>query len=179
MNKTKNTTRIIVGNALLIALTIVFTLISNYIPIIPGVTINLSLITIALAAMLYGWKSGLLIGAVNGIIVMFSATIFFAENPTATVFICLLKSGLAGVISAMLFKLISKKNEYVAVGVSSIIIPLVNTGLYILGVYLFFSREFFYGVLPSTLNCAIELLMSIFLTPAVYLILKTFNKKNK
>lgn len=179
MNKTKNTTRIIVGNALLIALTVVFTLISNYIPIIPGVTINLSLITIALSAMLYGWKSGLLIGLVNGIIVMFSAAIFFAENPTATVFICLLKSGLAGVISAILFKLVSKKNEYIAVGVSSIIIPFINTGLYILGVYLFFSREFFYAVLPSTLNCAIELLMSIFLTPAVYLILKTFNKKNK
>ena len=177
MNRTKNTTKIIVGNALLIALTIVFTIISNYIPIVPGVTINLSLVTIALAAMIYGWKSGLLIGLVNGAIVMLSAGIFFAENPVATVFICLLKSGLAGVISAILFKLISKKNEYVAVGVSSIIIPIVNTGLYVLGVYLFFSREFFYAVLPSTLNCAIELLLSIFLTPAVYLILKTFNKQ--
>ena len=177
MNRTKNTTKIIVGNALLIALTIVFTIISNYIPIVPGVTINLSLVTIALAAMIYGWKSGLLIGLVNGAIVMLSAGIFFAENPVATVFICLLKSGLAGVASAILFKLISKKNEYVAVGVSSIIIPIVNTGLYVLGVYLFFSREFFYAVLPSTLNCAIELLLSIFLTPAVYLILKTFNKQ--
>ena len=177
MNRTKNTTKIIVGNALLIALTIVFTIISNYIPIVPGVTINLSLVTIALAAMIYGWKSGLLIGLVNGAIVMLSAGIFFAENPVATVFICLLKSGLAGVASAILFKLISKKNEYVAVGVSSIIIPIVNTGLYVLGVYLFFSREFFYAVLPSTLNCAIELLLSVFLTPAVYLILKTFNKQ--
>ena len=177
MNRTKNTTKIIVGNALLIALTVVFTIISNYIPIVPGVTINLSLVTIALAAMIYGWKSGLLIGLVNGAIVMLSAGIFFAENPVATVFICLLKSGLAGVASAILFKLISKKNEYVAVGVSSIIIPIVNTGLYVLGVYLFFSREFFYAVLPSTLNCAIELLLSVFLTPAVYLILKTFNRK--
>ena len=177
MNKSKNLIKILVANALLIALTIVFTLISNNIPIIPGVSINLSLVTIAIAAILYGWKSGLLIGLVNGAIVMLSAGIFFAENPVATVFICLFKSGIAGMISGLLFKLISRKNEHVAVGVSCIIIPVLNTLFYILGVYLFFSKEFFIMVAPSTINCVLELLISIFLSPAVYYILKAIKKK--
>ena len=53
-------TRWIVGNALLVALCVVLTLISNYIPI-GGITINLALITIALAAILYGYKSALFV----------------------------------------------------------------------------------------------------------------------
>ena len=102
--KKNKTTRFIVGNALLIALTVVFTMIN--IPIVPGVSLNLSLVTIALAAIIYGWKSGLFVGLVNGAFVIISAGIFLAENPIATVIVCLLKSGLAGLLSGLIYNLI-------------------------------------------------------------------------
>lgn len=174
MNK-RNITRFIVGNALLIALTVVFSLIN--IPIVPGVSLNLSLVTIALASIIYGWKSGFVVGAVNGALMIISAGVFLAENPVATVFICILKTSLAGVVSALLFKVINKKNEAIAVLIASLIIPIVNTLIYVLGIYLFFSYEFFIAVLPSLLNFAIEVAVSILLSPSVYYIIKVIRKK--
>lgn len=170
------TTRFIVGNALLIALTVVFTMIN--IPITPGVSLNLSLVTIALASIIYGWKSGLFVGLVNGALVIISAGIFLAENPVATIIICLLKSGVAGLISGLLFNLIKGKNEIIAVLLASLIIPIVNTSIYVLGIYLFFSYEFFIAVLPSLLNFAIEVAVSILLSPTVYYVLKVFKQRH-
>lgn len=178
MNSLKNTIKIIVGSALLIALTVVFTFISNNVQIIPGVGINLSLMTIALAAILYGWKSGLLVGLANGAIVMIGAALFFAANPYATPVICLLKSGLAGVISALLFNLISKKNKHVAVFVSCLIVPLVNTGIFMLSSYIFFPKEFFMAYcIPSIWNFLLEIGIGIILSPSVYYIIKTIEKR--
>lgn len=178
MNKTKNTTKTIVGSALLIALTVVFTFISNNVQIVPGVGINLSLITIALAGILYGWKSGLLVGLVNGAIVMIGAAFFFAANPYATPFICLLKSGLAGLISALLFAVISKKNVHVAVFVSCIVVPLINTGIFMGASYLFFPKEFFLAYcIPSIWNFLLEIGISIILSPSVYYIIKVVEKR--
>ena len=178
MNKTKNMTKTIVGSALLIALTVVFTFISNNVQIVPGVGINLSLITIALAGILYGWKSGLLVGLVNGAIVMIGAAFFFAANPYATPFICLLKSGLAGLISALLFAVISKKNVHVAVFVSCIVVPLINTGIFMGASYLFFPKEFFLAYcIPSIWNFLLEIGISIILSPSVYYIIKVVEKR--
>ena len=179
MNTNKKMTKMIVTNALLIALTVVFTFISNNVQIVPGVGINLSLITIALAAILYGWKSGLIVGAVNGGIVMIGAAFFFAANPVATPFICLIKSGLAGVISALLFKFISRKNENIAVYVASIIVPLVNTGVFMLTSYMFFPTEFFLAYcIPSIWNFLLEIAISIFLSPTIYYVFKIFEKRH-
>ena len=127
MNK-RNVTRFIVGNALLIALTVVFSLIN--IPIVPGVSLNLSLVTIALVAIIYGWKSGLVVGAVNGALMIISAGVFLAENPVATVFVCILKTGLAGVVSALLFKVIR------------FIVPFFYDIFILLHVFVFFKNSF-------------------------------------
>lgn len=177
MNNTKKVIQTIVTNAILIALTVVFTIISNYIQIFPNVSLNLSLVTIALAAIIFGYKSALVVGLINGLIVMISAGVFFAENPIATVFICLLKSSLAGLVSALLFKLIKKANGHVAIFVSCLVVPLINTGLFVLGVYLFFPYNFFIIYLPSSLNVIIEVATSVILTPMVYYIIKIFKSK--
>lgn len=178
MNKNK-TVRLIVANALLVALTVVFTFISNNVQIVPGVGINLSLITIALAAILYGWKSAMIVGAINGIVVMVGAAFFFNANPVATPFICLIKSSLAGIVSALLFNLISKKNEHIAVYVASIIVPLINTLIFMGLSYLFFPTEFFLAYcIPSIWNFLLEIAISIFLSPAVYYIVKVYRKNH-
>ena len=178
MNNNKIMTKMIVTNALLIALTVVFTFISNNVQIVPGVGINLSLITIALAAILYGWKSGFVVGLVNGGIVLIGASFFMAANPIATPFICFIKSGIAGLISALLFKLLENRNRHVAVYLSCLIVPLLNTGLFMLSTYLFFPKEFFLSYcIPSIWNFLLEIAISIFLAPTCYYILKIFEKK--
>ena len=183
MNKNKNMIRTIVGSALFVALTVVFTEISNYIQIVPGVTINLSLLTIALSAILYGWKGGLIVGLVNGILVYIgpSGQFFAGENAIITPIICLLKTGLAGVVSSLLFNLISKKNLHVAVFASCIIVPLLNTAVFMGLTYLFFPIEFFLTYcIPGFWNFILEMAVSIVLAPSVFYIIKNYiNKKQK
>lgn len=170
-------TRWIVGNALLVALCVVLTLISNYIPI-GGITINLALITIALAAILYGYKSALFVGAVNGIVVMFAAQAFFAISPVGTVIVCLLKSGLAGLISALVYNLLKNKNHHLGVILATILVPIVNTFIFIIGSLIFFNGVF--GQLISLFiaaNFIIEFVINLLLSPSIYYIVNLFKKR--
>lgn len=178
MNKRKKID-MIVGNGLLIALTVIFTLISNNIPI-AGISINLSLITIALAAILYGELSGMLIGAVNGGLVMLSAAPFFAINPVATVFVCLLKSMIAGLVAALIYKIFKKKHDQIGAILATIVVPIVNTTIFIIGSLLFFN-----GLIGDLItlfisaNFIIEFIISALLSPTIYFIVKTYRKKSQ
>ncbi len=175
--KKNDLTRLIIGNGLLAAFTVVFTLISNNI-LIAGLSINLSLITIALAAILYGPWSGLFIGFVNGGMVMLSAAGFFAINPVATVFVCLLKSGLAGLAAGFIYKALKNKNHHLGVVLATICVPVINTSLFIIGSLLFFNGAF--GELISLFvaaNFIIEFILNILLSPAIYYIVNIYKKK--
>lgn len=186
MNKQKKLTKMIVVNALLIALTVVLTYVSNYIQIQPGVSLNLSLIPIAIAAILFKEKSAIIVGLVNGAIVLLGANIFLAINPVATVFICLLKSSLAGLLSALLYRFLNKINksgkgfivkDVFIVSLCCVIIPLINTAIYVLGIYLFFPHEFFISVLPGSLNVIIEVLINLLISPAICYVIKLNTNK--
>lgn len=175
--KKNELTRFIIGNGLLIAFTVVFTYISNNI-VIAGVSINLSLITIALAAILYGPWSGLLVGFVNGGMVMLSAGPFFAMNPIATVFVCLLKSGIAGLVAGLLYQAFKKKNRHIGVALATISVPIINTSLFIVGSLLFFNGAL--GELISIfigVNFIVEFIINALLSPAIYYIVTIYKKK--
>ena len=172
-NQVKN----IVGTAIFSAICIVLTLISNYIPI-AGITINLALIAIAMAAMLYGPFSGFIVGLVNGAIVMLAAGPFFAISPFGTVLVCLLKSGLAGLISGLIFKVLQKKNNVVATIIATIIVPIINTGLFIVGALIFFNGLI--GDLISifiSLNFGIEFVICALVAPSLSVIINVNQKK--
>ena len=77
----------ITGAAVLLAIEIVFQTIGNYISLGP-ISINLSLIPIALGAILYGPFVGAILGFVNGLVVLFAPStqaIFMAYAPLGTV----------------------------------------------------------------------------------------------
>jgi uncharacterized membrane protein len=175
--KRKETIRFIVGNGVLAALTVVLTLISNNIPI-AGVAINLALIPIAVAAVVYGPASGVFIGLVNGGLVMLSAAPFFAINAPATVLVCLLKSALAGLIASLIYNLLKNKNEHLGVVLSVIVVPIINTFVFIIGSLLFFGGVFgelitmFIGV-----NFIIEFIVNALLSPSIYYVIKVIKKK--
>ncbi|MCQ2742272.1 MAG: ECF transporter S component [Bacilli bacterium] len=172
-------TRKIAGTGILLALTIVLTIVSNYIQI-GTISINLSLIPIALAAMIYGPWAGLLIGMVNGGVVLLSPSTgaFLAQNPVATVFLCLLKTGLAGLASGFVFKWLSKKNWTLSCYVCTLIVPFINTGLFLVGVALFFNN--FWGAIVSIsllINFGVEVAVNLILAPSLRFIMKYASKK--
>ena len=110
MKKRFFTVRTIAGLGVLTAMVVVLQLLSNYVQFGP-VSITLSLFPIAVGAMLYGPLGGLFLGLVNGAIVLTAPStisFFFAYEPVGTVVICLLKTGLAGLIAGFIFKLKDK-----------------------------------------------------------------------
>lgn len=136
----KNQTKTIVVTGLLLSLEIVFQIIGNYLNI--GLAnINISLVPVVLAAVLCGPMSGAILGFFNGIMALFShSTIafFMPVNLPATILVCLLKCTLAGALAGFIFNIIKKKNSLVGLIVASVIVPVVNTGLFSVGALLFF-----------------------------------------
>ena len=139
MNK-KITTQQIVGTGLLLALEIIFQVIGNYLQFGP-VSINLSLVAIVLAAVLYGPLSGAILGFFCGIIVLFSPStiaIFMPVSPIGTVIACLLKTTLAGLFAGFVYKALKNKNQFLGIVLASILVPVINTGIFSTVCLLFF-----------------------------------------
>ena len=142
MNK-RITTQQIVGTGLLLALEIIFQIIGNYLQIGP-VSINLSLVTVVLAAVLYGPLSGAVLGFFNGLIVLLSPStiaIFMPLSIFGTILVCLSKCTIAGLIAGFVFKLFKNKNNLIGLIIASILVPVINTGIFS-GLALVFFRHF-------------------------------------
>ena len=134
------TTKNIAAIGVLTAIEITLQIIGNFITLGP-VSINLCLIPIAIGVILYGPLAGAFLGFINGIAVIFAPStlaIFIPINPLATIFICLLKSTLAGLIAGLVFLPFKNKNEMVGSILASIILPIVNTGIFAIGSLIFF-----------------------------------------
>lgn len=135
--------RKITGVAILLAIEIVLQAIGNYITP-SAVSINLSLIPIALCAILYGPFAGALLGFANGLVVLLSPSTeaFLSYSLFGTIVTCLLKCTIAGLTAGVVYKLIARKNETVGAIVSSLVVPIVNTGLFVLAVFTIFFGLF-------------------------------------
>lgn len=102
-------------------------------------SITLVLVPIVVGAAMYGWKAGAWLGFVFGVVVLFTdAGAFLAINVPGTIITCILKGVLAGVVSAVVYKLLEKKNAWIAILAAAIVCPIVNTGVFLLGCLLFF-----------------------------------------
>ena len=168
----------LVGVASLAAIVVVLQLIANYITI-GTINITLALIPIVVGAIIYGPLVGFGLGALMGIVVLTAPSTqgFLNVNPFVTILLCVLKTGIAGLVSGFLFKIINKKNFYAAIVVATLIVPVINTGLFILGSALFFQTVFgaesFSGALPVIIgvvfgtNFAIEFTLNVVLSPVV------------
>ena len=134
----KNRTQQVVGIGLFTAIIVVLQ--AAAISIRFGVfNITLVLIPIVVGAALYGYKAGAWLGFVFGVVVLFTdASVFLAVSIPGTIITVLLKGALAGLISGVIYKLLSVKNMYLAVFAAAIAAPIVNTGVFLLGCRLFF-----------------------------------------
>lgn len=138
-------TRRMAGLSILTALVIVLQFIAEYI-VISGVPITLTLVPIVVGSALYGVRGGAWLGGVFGVVVWLmsivgidkTGAILWPMNPFATTLICVGKGLLAGLAAAAAYKLVSKKSGIGGVFAAAIVSPIVNTGLFIAGVLVFF-----------------------------------------
>ena len=162
MNK-RITTQQIVGTGLLLALEIIFQIIGNYLQIGP-VNINLSLVTVVLGAVLYGPLSGAVLGFFNGLIVLLSPStiaIFMPISPIGTVIACLLKCTIAGLVAGLLFKLFENKNNLIGLIIASLLVPIINTGIFSIVCLLFFRPFLESGVSEAFPNIGAFLIFGV------------------
>lgn len=178
-------TKKITSIGLLTALVIVLQLLSNYVSFGPA-NLNLSLFPIIVGAVLYGPGAGLFLGLVNGLIVLLSPStigIFMPLNPFGTVLICVLKSSIAGLLAGFVNKLFKRKLRLGAL-VSSIIVPTVNTGLFLVGFLLMYTSLAgtsnpltFALVTVIGWNFFLELFSNVALSYVVYRLVVYYRKK--
>ncbi len=173
--------------ASLTALTVVLQLIANYI-VIGTVSINLALIPLVVAAILYGPLGGGFIGLVIGALILTapSTGFFLGHNAVATVFLCLLKTSLAGVAAGLLFRLLKKLRLDVAVIVAALIVPIVNTALFFVGCLIWFlplyggsANEAVATIFSSiiSINFLIEFLGTAILSPTLVYLIRILDKR--
>lgn len=134
-------TQTVVGMGMLTALVAVLQLFASGIRLGPF-SITLTLVPIIIGAALYGWKAGAWLGFIFGVIVMFTPDVaaFMAISVPATLVTVLLKGTLAGLCAGLVYTAIEKKNRTAAVVVSGIAAPIVNTGIFLLGCFMFFME---------------------------------------
>ena len=177
-------TRMITTTGILTGILIVLQVIGNYIN--PAFTnINLSLVPIALGAILYGPIIGGFLGLVCGVMVLLSpSTIsyFFSVSPVATIFTCLLKTTIAGVVAGFLYKAFSKKSDVTGSILASIAVPVINTAIFCVMCYFFFSvrleeinpdnivAALFLGMVG--INFIIEIISTVILVPSLFKIIQ-------
>ena len=184
--KQKSGTHRIVITGLLLALEIIFQILGNYFQI-GLVNINLTLLTVILAAILCGPMSAAIVGFFNGLMALFSPStlaVFMPINPYGTVLVCFVKCTAAGIIAAYVYKLLKSKNRLLALIVTSLLVPVINTGLFCAGALIFFRPFLESGVGEAYPNIGaflifgviiwnflFELLSSLVLGPTVGMIL--------
>ena len=174
--------------ALLTAIVVVLQVIANFVQPVPGVSITFVLVPVVIGAALLGPWVGAWLGFVFGVVVLISggATVFLGINPLGTVLTVLVKGSCAGLCAGLVYKLLEKKNRYLAVFLAAAVCPLVNTGLFFLGCRLFFwetiqawgqgagyENTFAYMVIVlAGINFLIELGINMLLAPVILRLVK-------
>lgn len=135
----KIATQTIVGIGLLTAIVVVLQFVSMGLRF-SAFSITLTLVPIVVGAALYGWKAGAWLGFVFGVAVLLTgdANAFLTVNVPGTIITVLAKGTLSGLCAGAVYRLVSKKNQIVAVLLASITAPVVNTGVFLIGCVIFF-----------------------------------------
>lgn len=179
------------GLSIFIAIIVVLTVLCNFVRFGPF-SITLALAPIIIGAALYGPGAGALLGGVFGVVVLISGILgwdggatmlLMGENAFACVLICIGKGALAGWAAGGVYSLIARKNTYAAVLTAGIVCPIVNTGLFILGMFCFYLSTLeawaggqsvvYYAIIGLTgINFLVEVAVNIVLSSGITSIIR-------
>jgi hypothetical protein len=142
-----------------------------------------------------GWIGGAIVGFSCGLVVFITMAVIGQEPSTAYLFqaspviltvMCIEKPTVAGMVSGLLYKIISRKNVHVAVCLSALVIPIVNTAIYLIGIVLMKEHAAtFMGLTNSSasvvfsvvfgliwLNFVLEMIINVIFTPMIYRVIR-------
>ncbi len=204
MEKTKRslfTAKYVSYLGVLAALVIALQMLSGFMKI-GATTFCLVLVPIVLGGMILGVIAGAILGGLFGLVVIIDALIgldpftlfLLGEQPFFTVLLCLAKGVAAGVVPALIYKLIAKKNTYVASFTAALLAPICNTGVFAVGAFVIMQPilDFFAaaevdlsGMSPAHIvfvvligvNFFVELAINVVLAPAVYTVNNVVTKR--
>jgi len=178
--------------ALLTATVIVLQALATYIPVYPF-KLTLALVPIVIGAALISPFAGAWLGFVFGVVVIIFSIItsdlsfmaFFYFSPLATIFVILIKGTLAGFAAGWVYRLLEAKNKMAATFTAAVVCPVINTGIFITGVYLFFiplvnewgatgaaEVASFVFIAMVGINFPIELCINLVLSPTIVRLIK-------
>ena len=203
MNKN---TRKITTLSLLVAVTIVLQIIATFLPIkLPGgVELSFVLIPVVVAACFYGVAGGAIVGGAFGLVVFimgltgatpFTTYLIFEVIWFYTVIGTVVRTTLAAVCVALVFKLVSKKfNRRISYYIASVCAPVFNTGIFVIFFLSFFNpvlqdmatengyggNVFGYAIVAFVgLNFLIELATTVLLAPPVCMAVEKVLRRSK
>ena len=186
-------TRKLTTMGILMALIIVLGMLGNFVKIGPF-PISLALCPIIIGAALYGPAAGALLGAVLGIVTIITGILgwdggtvmlLMSSHPFWCVFVCILKTTAAGYLAGLVYKAVtSEKETKLGVVLAGIVCPVVNTGIFILSMILFWKDTLaswaggkniilFAITGIAGINFLIELAINMILASAITLIIKS------
>jgi len=184
-------TKKMAGLAVFSAIIIVLQILCTFIRFGPF-SITLALAPIIIGAAVYGPLSGAYLGFILGLIVLITGLFgwdggviqyLLSMHPLWTVLLCILKTTIAGLLAGLVYDAISQKSTLSGVITAGVVCPVVNTGLFILGMFLFFrstlqawaggTNMMYYLIVSLTgINFIIELAINLILSSAITRIIK-------
>lgn len=151
-------------------------------------SVSLVLVPVVIGAAMCGIGAGAWLGFVFGAAVLITdAGAFLSVSVIGTVLTVLLKGMLCGLCAGAAYRLLEKHSRYAAVACAAIVCPLVNTGVFLIGCFIFFMdtlREWAGGgdvmnyiifVLVGG-NFLFEILSNVILSPVIVRLLNIGKK---
>ena len=185
-------TETLVLSAVMTALVIILQFMGAFVRLGPF-QCSLVLMPIVVGAAMCGKKVSAWLGFVFGMVVLLNgdATAFLTVNAIGTIITVLAKGTLCGFCAGLVYDLLKNKNVYLAVFAAAIVCPIVNTGVFLVGCFVFFFEtieswglamgfgnaiEYMFLGLAGA-NFLFELITNIVLCPVILRVLNFRKKK--
>ena len=179
------------GMSLMAAIIAVLTVLGNFVRFGPF-PITLALAPIIIGAAMYDAGAGAILGGVFGLVTLIGGlagwdggTVMYLMGiaPFACILVCVGKGVAAGWCAGLVYSAIEKKNRHVGVVAAGIVCPVVNTGVFIIGMLLFFTSALeswasgqglmYYVIFGLTgVNFLVELAVNLVLSSGITAIIK-------
>lgn len=178
------------------AIVVVLQVIATFVKFGP-VNITLALAPIIIGAALYGRRFGAFVGTVLGVVISVLGAfgldggfvLMLAQyHPVIIFLVATLKTTFAGYFAGLIYELIAKKNTLAAVIASGIVCPVVNTGLFVTAMLVFFKEALIsmsggteimsfivFGL--TGVNFLVELGVNLILATAITRVIKVLKKQ--
>lgn len=190
--KRRKQTQDLVLGAILTALVILLQFLGAFIKFGPF-SVSLVLLPIVLGAATCSTAISSWLGFVFGVVVLISgdAAPFLAIDVFGTILTVLVKGTACGLAAGLVYNSLKKFNRYLAVVASAVICPIVNTGIFLIGCFIFFldevsnwglaegySNTVTYMILVLVgANFLFEMCSNMVLSPVIVRLLNIFNKE--